>query len=93
MKPFKKIPMVRKKQILMLLVVAIFGAAGGIVHGIYFDLDFSQMKRLSLLGVVFTTLIIFPALLFFEYLFDWNNKEEMRLLKERVERLEAQLKK
>jgi len=82
---------VRKKQGLMLLVVSILGAIGGIIHGIFFDLDFSQIKRLSLLGVLFTTFIVFPAILFFEWIFDWNNNEEMKLMKERIERLERKL--
>ena len=76
----------------MLFVVAILGAITGIAHGIYFDLDFSQIRRLSVLGVIFTSIFIFPVILFFEYIFDWNNKEEMKRLRERIERLEAQLK-
>jgi len=88
---FLKNSSVRKRQLLMLFVVAILGAIGGIIHGIFFDLDFSQIRRLSLLGVLFTSLIIFPVILFFEYIFDWNNNEEMKTLKERIKRLEAQL--
>lgn len=84
---------VRKRQVLMLFVVALLGAVGGIIHGIYFDLDISQIKRLSILGIIFTTLIIFPAILFFEYVFDWNNREDMNSMRERIERLEAHLKK
>ena len=76
----------------MLFVVAILGAIGGIIHGIYFDLDFSQIRRLSILGIFFTSIVIFPVVLFFEYIFDWNNNEEMKILKERIERLELQLK-
>ncbi len=91
MKPIKKMS-VRKKQALMFLVVAILGAAAGIIHGIFFDLDFSQIKRLSFLGVIFTTFIIFPAILFFEWIFDWNNNEKIKFLKERIERLEQELK-
>ncbi len=89
---FLKNSSVRKRQILMLFVVAILGAIAGIIHGIYFDLDFSQIRRLSILGVVFTSIIIFPVILFFEYIFDWNNNEEMKMLKERIERLEKRLK-
>lgn len=83
----------RKRQVLMLLVVTILGAAAGIVHGIYFDLDFSQIKRLSLLGVIVTTFIVFPAILFFEYIFDWNNNEKMISLEDRIKYLEVKLNK
>ena len=85
---FLKNMTVRKKQVLMLSVVAVLGAIGGIVHGVFFDLELSQIRRLSVLGVIFTTFIVFPAILFFEYIFDWNNNEEMRHLRERIERLE-----
>ncbi|MFC1509727.1 hypothetical protein ACFL60_08625 [Candidatus Omnitrophota bacterium] len=88
--PFIKNMTVRKKQGLMFLVVAILGAIGGIIHGIFFDLDFSQIKRLSLLGVVFTTFIMFPAMLFFEWIFDWDNNEEIDSIKERLKRLEQE---
>ena len=84
---------VRKRQILMLFVVAILGAIGGIIHGIFFDLDFSQIKRLSFLGIIFTSVIIFPAILFFEWIFDWDNNEKMKVLEERIGRLEKELKK
>ena len=82
---------VRKRQWLILLVLSIIGAIGGIIHGIYFDLDFTQVKRLSLLGVIFTTVIVFPALLFFEYVFDLNNKKQMKSLKDQIEHLKDEL--
>ena len=84
---------VRKRQILILLIVSILGAAGGIIHGIFFDLDLSQIRRLSFFGLIFTTIIVFPAILLFEYIFDLNNKQEIQQLKERIERLEARLNK
>jgi len=81
---------IRKKQILILFIVSILGAAGGIVHGVFFDLDWSQIGRLSFFGVIFTTFIVFPAILLFEYIFDLNNKQEIRQLKQRIEQLEIQ---
>ena len=86
------IPMsTRYKQILTLFVVSVVGAAAGIIHGIFFDLDLSQMGRLSLFGVVFTTVVVFPAILFLEYVFDLNNRERARQLNERIAALEARL--
>jgi len=83
----------RKKQILILFIVSVLGAAAGIIHGIFFDLDLSQIKRLSFFGVVFTTIIIFPAILLFEYLFDINNQQDTKELKARLSRVESQLNK
>ncbi len=81
----------RRKQWLILLVLSILGAVGGIIHGIYFDLDFSQLKRLSLLGGMFTTGIVFPAILFFEYVFDRNNQSQINSLKAQIEHLKNEL--
>lgn len=78
----------RKKQILIFFVLSVVGAVAGIAHGVFFDLDFSQIKRLSLLGIVFTTVIVFPSLLFVEWIFDWNNRSEMEELRKRIEKLE-----
>lgn len=85
---FLKVYSARKKQSLIFFVLSIVGAVAGIAHGVFFDLDFSQIKRLSLLGIVFTTVIVFPSLLFVEWIFDWNNRSEMEELRERIEKLE-----
>ena len=77
----------------MLLVVTVFGAITAILHGIYFDLDFSQIRRLSIWGVIFTTIVVFPAIIFFEYVFDWNNMEEIRYLTQKIKSLETRLNK
>ncbi len=81
----------RTKQILMFCAVSVLGAIGGIAHGVFFDLDFSQIKRLTFQGVLFTSLLVFPALLFIEWLFDWNNAEEMEDIKRRIKRLEESI--
>ena len=83
---------VRKKQWLILLAVSVLGAIGGIIHGVYFDLDFSQIKRLSLFGVLFTSGLVFPAILFFEFIFDLNNQKQMDSLKDQIEHLNDELK-
>jgi len=46
-----------------------------IIHGIYMDLDFSQIKRLTIEGFFITVLVVFPAILFLEWIFDINNKK------------------
>lgn len=83
---------VRKKQWLILFTLSIIGAIGGIIHGVYFDLDFSQIQRLSLFGVIFTAGIVFPSILFFEYVFDLNNQKQMKSLESQIEDLKVKLK-
>lgn len=81
----------RKKQLILFVVVSLIGAAFGIVHGIFFDLDFAQIKRLTLFGTLFTAILVFPSLLFIEWLFDLNNREEISKLHSRIEYLEKKL--
>ncbi len=49
-----------------------------IIHGLYMDLDVTQIKRLTLEGIILTFLVIFPAILFLEWIFDLNNKQEIK---------------
>lgn len=86
-----KILSVRQKQVIILFLVSIVWAAGAIVHGIYFDLDFDQIKRLSVLGVIFSTIVIFPSILIFEYIFDWNNMDDIRKIHKRLDDLESKI--
>ena len=62
-----------KKQILILLVFSVLLAIGAIIHGIFFDLDFTQIKRLTFEGLLLTLFVVFPAILFLEWVFDINN--------------------
>ena len=80
-----KIP---KKQFLILLVFSLLASIAGIAHGIFFDLDFEQIKRLTLGGIIFTIVIIFPAILFLDWVFDINNKKKYDELEARIIKLE-----
>jgi len=73
-----------KKQVLLLFVLSIALSAVLIIHGIFFDLDFSQIKRLTLEGIIFTFLIVFPLLLFLEWVFDMDNKARFDELEKRI---------
>ena len=64
-----------KKQVLVLFILSILMSIAAIIHGIFFDLDFEQIKRLTLEGIVLTLFVVFPAILFFEWVFDMNNKK------------------
>jgi len=67
-----------KKQILILLIFSILTSIAMIIHGLYMDLDVTQIKRLTLEGIILTFLVIFPAILFLEWIFDLNNKQEIK---------------
>ena len=62
-----------KKQILILFIFSILISIAMIIHGLFFDLEFSQIKRLTIEGLILTLIIIFPAILFLEWTFDLNN--------------------
>jgi len=72
------------KQILILFVFSVLASIAMIIHGVFMDLDFSQIKRLTIEGVILTVLIIFPAILFLEWIFDLNNKQEINKLKNKI---------
>jgi len=73
-----------KKQVLILFVFSALISIGMIIHGIYMDLDFSQIKRLTIEGVILTFFVIFPAILFLEWVFDINNKKKFDELERKL---------
>ncbi len=73
-----------KKQILILFVFSVLMSIAIIIHGIYFDLDFSQIKRLTIEGLIMTFLVVFPAILFLEWIFDINNKKRLDNLEKKI---------
>jgi len=77
-----------KKQIFTLLVFSIAITIIMIIHGIFFDLDISQIKRLTLEGLILTLIIVFPAILFLEWIFDLNNREVLKDIEKRLNKLE-----
>ena len=77
-----------RRKIFATLLFSLLAAVGLIIHGIFFDLDMSQIKRLSIEGAVITFLIVFPTLLLLEWIFDLENKEEFNLLEKRIKKLE-----
>jgi len=76
----------------MLLIFAVLVSIASIIHGVFFDLDFIQIKRLTIEGLIFTFVVIFPVLLFLEWVFDINNRRELDNLKRKTERLEEKIK-
>lgn len=75
------------KQILILFVFSILISIAMIIHGIYMDLDISQIKRLTIEGVILTILVVFPAILFLEWIFDLNNRQEFKKISKKINKL------
>lgn len=83
----KSVP-ISKKQFLILLVFSFLVSIAAIIHGIFFDMDFAQIARLSLEGLIFTFIILFPGLLFLEWVYDLNNEKRFEELENRIKILE-----
>lgn len=81
-----------RKQVLILLVFSALVSVGAIIHGIFFDLAFEQIKRLTFGGLIFTFVIVFPGALFLEWVFDINNKVQHDELERRIVKLERRKK-
>jgi heme/copper-type cytochrome/quinol oxidase subunit 4 len=77
-----------KRKIIATLVFSILASIGAIIHGIFLDLDFSQIQRLSLDGFLVTFLVVFPSLLLLEWIFDLENHEEFKILEKRISNIE-----
>lgn len=77
-----------QKQILILFVFSFLVSIGAIIHGIFFDLAFEEIKRLTLEGLIFTLVVIFPAVTFAEWAFDINNRKKYDELNRRLNKLE-----
>jgi hypothetical protein len=79
----KSLPFV-KSQVLILFVFSILVSAASIIHGIYFDLDIEQIKRLTIEGLILTVLVLFPAILFLQWVFDINNRKRFDELEKKI---------
>jgi len=78
----------RQKQIITLFIFSIAAAIIAIAHGVIFDLNLAEIKRLTIWGIALTALVIFPTILLLEWLFDWNNNAQLEELEKRIKKLE-----
>lgn len=76
------------KKLWATLIFSIVTAVILIVHGIFLDLDPSQIERLTIKGFVITFVMTLIALLILEKIFTLEEDEEIMDLKKRVSRLE-----
>jgi hypothetical protein len=78
-----------RKKITATILFALVAAALLIVHGLFFDLDASQISRLSIEGFVVTFILVFVGLLILEWIFDIEEHDEVVAIRKRLKRLEA----
>lgn len=83
----KSLPLL-KKQVLILFIFCALSSIFAIVHGIFFDLDFKQIQRLTVEGIIVTFVVLFPAILFLEWVFDINNKKKFDEFEKRLKKIE-----
>jgi len=80
------------KQVGIIFIVSLLLAIAAIIHGVFFDLDFEQIKRLTIGGIIFTLIVVFPVVLFLEWVFDLNNKKKFDEIDKRLNKLEKKRK-
>ena len=64
------------KQVLILFIFSILVSIAAIINGIFFDLNFEEIRRSTITGLIFTLIVVFPGMLFLEWVFDINNKKK-----------------
>ena len=77
-----------QKKIFSTFLFSVFSALLLIAHGIFFDLDFSQIKRLSFEGFIFTFILVFVGLVILEKIFNIEEDAEILVIKERLKKVE-----
>ena len=80
------------RQVLIIFILSFLLSIAAIIHGIFFDLDFEQIKRLTITGMIFTVIVIFPVILFLEWVFDINNRKKFEEVDRRLNKLEKKKK-
>ena len=77
-----------KRKLLSTFVFSFISSVLLIIHGVFFDLDLSQIKRLTMEGFVFTFILTFVGLIILERIFSLEEHEEIIKIKSRLGSLE-----
>ena len=77
-----------RKKIVATVIFSVVASLLMIVHGMFFDLDFSEIRRLSVEGFLFTFVLVFVGLIILEKVFNIEEDAEIVGLKKRVRKLE-----
>ena len=77
-----------EKKVIATLIFSVVAAVLMIIHGIFFDMDLSQIGRFSVEGFIFTFILVFVGLMILEKIFNIEEDAEIVGLKKRVGKLE-----
>ena len=77
-----------KKKLFAAFIFSLVTAVLLIIHGVFFDLDFEQIKRLTFEGFIFTFILVFIGLVVLERIFTLEEDEEIINLKKRISKIE-----
>jgi len=81
-----------KRKFVATLVFSLIYSIVVIVHGVFFDANWTEISRLSIEGFLTTFVVVFPSLLLLEWIFDLENSAEFKILERRVKNLEVKIK-
>ena len=81
-----------RKKLVATIVFSVVASVLMIIHGVFLDLDISQIGRLSAEGFLFTFVLVFVGLIILEWIFNIEEDAEIVGLKKRVGKLERSLK-
>ena len=77
-----------KKKLFATFIFSLVTAVLLIIHGVFFDLDFEQIKRLTFEGFIFTFILVFIGLVVLERIFTLEEDEEIINLKKKISKIE-----
>ena len=77
-----------KKKLFATFIFSLVTAVLLIIHGVFFDLDFEQIKRLTFEGFIFTFILVFIGLVVLERIFTLEEDEEIINLKKRISKIQ-----
>ena len=77
-----------KRKLLSTFIFSLIASILFIIHGVFFDLDVSQIQRLSVEGFVFTFILTFAGLVILERIFSLDEHEEIVKINGRLGKLE-----
>lgn len=77
-----------KRKLLSTFIFSFIASVLLIIHGVFFDLDLSSIKRLTIEGFLFTFVLTFIGLIILERIFSLEEHEEIVKIKSRLNQLE-----